>query len=120
MLASSKTLAITGGRDAALLELPHHCIASVGTRLKYPRLSAGSSPRQSPATSAAPHTITPSGATATMRGVDDDAAKKWRRDVGLTSPFSNTRPALPRFLALLPLAAALAALKYASLPTCDR
>ena len=44
-----------------------------------------------------------------MRRVDEDA-KKWRRDVGLTSLFSNTRPALPRLLALLPLGAALTAL----------
>ena len=42
--------------------------------------------------------------------MSDDDAKKWRRDVGLTSPFSNTRPALPRLLALLPLAASLTAL----------
>ena len=41
--------------------------------------------------------------------VDEDA-KKWRRDVGLNSPFSNTRPAIPRILALLPLGAALTAL----------
>ena len=41
--------------------------------------------------------------------VDEDA-KKWRRDVGLNSLFSNTRPALPRLLALLPLGAALTAL----------
>ena len=42
--------------------------------------------------------------------MSDDDAKKWRIDVGLTSPFSNTRPALPRLLALAPLAAALTAL----------
>ena len=42
--------------------------------------------------------------------MSDDDAKKWRRDVGLNSPFSNTRPALPRLLALAPLAAALTAL----------
>jgi UDP-N-acetylglucosamine--dolichyl-phosphate N-acetylglucosaminephosphotransferase len=47
--------------------------------------------------------------------VDEDA-KKWRRDVGLNSPFSNTRPAIPRLLALAPLAAALTALAVC-LPT---
>ena len=42
--------------------------------------------------------------------MSDDDAKKWRRDVGLNSIFANTRPALPRLLALLPLAASLTAL----------
>ena len=42
--------------------------------------------------------------------MSDDDAKKWRRDVGLNSIFANTKPALPRLLALAPLAAALTAL----------
>jgi len=47
-----------------------------------------------------------------MSRVNDAAedAKKWRRDVGLRSPFSGTRPTIPRLLALAPLAAALIAL----------
>ena len=50
-----------------------------------------------------------------MRSVDDDA-KKWRRDVGLDSVYSGARPAIPRLLALAPLAAALTALAVC-LPT---
>ena len=44
-----------------------------------------------------------------MSRIDEDA-KKWRRDVGLDSVFSGARPAIPRLLALAPLAAALTAL----------
>ena len=40
-----------------------------------------------------------------MSRIDEDA-KKWRRDVGLDSVYSGARPAIPRLLALAPLAAA--------------
>ena len=50
-----------------------------------------------------------------MSRIDEDA-KKWRRDVGLDSVFSGARPAIPRLLALAPLAAALTALAVC-LPT---
>ena len=50
-----------------------------------------------------------------MSRIDEDA-KKWRRDVGLDSVYSGARPAIPRLLALAPLAAALTALAVC-LPT---